>query len=338
VRVSADAERRLIYDALVQQGVTEPAAAVQAEWLVEADLRGHPSHGVQRLPVLIERTRRGLANGSADPDLRWTREASLVVDGDRGLGPWVASLALSALIARVATTGVAAAAIRNANHLGLLSLYVERAAQQEVVCLTLTTSEALVHPWGGVEPLVGTNPIAVGVPARPQPLVFDMATSEISMGKVLDHRRRGADLSEGWAIDAAGRPTTDPARVAALTPFGGAKGYALGLSLGVLVALLTSTPMGTDVAGTLDTEYHPTKGDLLVCFSPDCFGATGTAAVAAYLEELRTSTPSPDATAVRVPGDGARQRRTRALREGIELPDSLVSELERIAGPIEALA
>lgn len=339
MRVDAERERRWIVAALEHVGVERPAADVQAEWLLEGDLRSHPSHGIQRLPVLVERVRRGLVNPAARAKLEWASDAALVVDGDAGLGPWVGSQVVAALAARAQETGVAAAAVRNAHHLGLLSLYVERAAERGLVCIALTTSEALVHPWGGARALIGTNPIAIGVPARPEPFVLDMATSEVSMGKVLAHRNRGEALEPGWAIDADGEPTDDPASVAALTPFGGAKGYGLGLGFELVVSILSGTALGTDVRGTLDVEHPPSKGDIFICVSPERFGVGDEALgrVERYLGELRGSS-GPGAPPVAVPGDGARSRRQKALREGIELPDELVGQLRPLMPTAEVFA
>jgi L-2-hydroxycarboxylate dehydrogenase (NAD+) len=329
VRLGFPQARRVIREALVHEGVTPEAAELQAHWLVEAELRGHASHGIQRLPVLLERTRRRLIDPAATPRLDWISDSAIVVEGNRALGPWVGVQAVDALSERAPETGVAVAAVRNANHLGLLSLYVERAAEAGLIGVALTTSEALVHPWGGSEALVGTNPIAVGVPASPHPFVVDMATSEISMGKVLAHRHHQTPLDPRWAVDSRGRPTTDPSAVAALSPFGGAKGYGLALAFELLVATLSATALGTRVTGTLDVEHPATKGDLFVCFAPARFGESDAtrAAVDDYLEELRRSPAVDASTPVAVPGDRARARREAALREGINLPHELVAEL-----------
>lgn len=334
MRISAERERRLIVTALTEAGVARAAAGAQADWLVEADLRGHPSHGIQRLPVLVERVRRELVNPTASPRLDWATESALLVDGDAGLGPWAGLKAMTALIERTPDTGVTVAAMRNAHHLGLLSLYVERAAARGLIGLALTTSEALVHPWGGARALIGTNPIAVAIPARPAAFVLDMATSEVSMGKVIAADQRGDSLEPGWAIDSDGQPTDDPARVTALTPFGGAKGYGLGLAIELLVGVLSRTALGEGVLGTLDVEHPPTKGDLFVCLAPERFGVAEELedTVDGYLAEVRRS--SARGGRVSIPGDGARRRRAKAMRDGVELPEALVDQLrELVPGP-----
>jgi LDH2 family malate/lactate/ureidoglycolate dehydrogenase len=210
------------------------------------------------------------------------------------------------------------AAIRNNNHIGMLALYAEKVAENGQVLIALTTSEALVHPWGGRTAMIGTNPIAIGVPAKPRPYVFDMATSLVSMGQVHDYANRGQALEPGWALDADGEPTTDAAaaRKGAIAPFGGAKGYALGLSIEVLVAALTASAIGRDVVGTLDSSQPCNKGDVFIVLEP---AENVAVAITDYLHALRASPPASVARPVTVPGDRAHATRERNIANGIEV-------------------
>src|ERR1700722_701684 len=241
---------------LVAHGVPEPFARIQAELLLEAQMRGYASHGLLRLPRIIERIINGVTAPAAMGRHEWLSDAFLRVDGERGLGPVVAISALDALRARVRHSGIAIAAIRNSNHLGMLAWYGESVAQDGLILIAATTSEALVHPWGGKRALLSTNPLCIAVPATPEPLVLDMATSLVSMGRIHDHANRGEPIPEGWALDADGNPTTDAAaaKSGAIAPFGGAKGYALGLALELLVMSLAGSAIGTAVHGTLDSQ------------------------------------------------------------------------------------
>jgi LDH2 family malate/lactate/ureidoglycolate dehydrogenase len=258
------------------------------------------------------------------------------VDGHGGLGPPTARRAVEELLGRVGETGVAVAAVRNANHLGMLAPYVESMASAGVVGIALTTSEALVHPWGGTRALVGTNPLAVAVPVPgDDPVVLDMATGQVSRGKVLDHAARGLPLAPGDAVDAAGVPTTDAAAAVdgAISPFGGAKGYALGLVLEVLVATLTRSALGEDVRGTLDPTDPPTKGDLFIAMDPSVFGP-GTAPVAEYLAALRDAAPAPGHDRVLVPGDRARATRAANLAAGVPVSHVTWARAQDIAADV----
>jgi L-2-hydroxycarboxylate dehydrogenase (NAD+) len=319
--------RELVCEILVAHEVPPEAAGVQSDLLIAAELRGHPSHGVLRLRRIVERLRAGVTDPRAAGAHEWTGTALLEVDGQQGLGPVVAMSALTAVRERAKTTGVASAVIRHNSHLGMLGWYVERIAREGQIAIATCTSEALVHPWGGRRALIGTNPIAIGVPAAPEPLVFDMATGLVSMGKIHDHANRGLPLRPGWAVDADGEPTTD-ARAAidgAIAPFGEAKGYALGLSLEVLIATLTSSATGTGVRGTLDSDRPSSKGDVFIVF--DQPAAEVVDAIGEYLQSIRDTEPAPGGTAVLVPGDRARMRRELTLERGIEVADEVWKDL-----------
>ncbi|GAA3731208.1 Ldh family oxidoreductase [Plantactinospora mayteni] len=321
--------RRMVREILHAHDVPEPAAQLQSDLLIAAELRGHPSHGVLRLRRIVERIRAGVADPRATGRHEWAGTALLRVDGEQGLGPVVAMSALDAVQERARSTGVAAAVIRHNNHLGMLGWYVEQVARAGQVAVATCTSEALVHPWGGRHAMIGTNPIAIGVPARPHPLVLDMATGLVSMGKIHDYANRGLPLPPGWALDAAGEPTTD-ARAAtggSIAPFGDAKGYALALSLEVLVATLTASETGTAVRGTLDSDRPSTKGDLFLVFDrpPEAVRES----IGAYLQAVRDAEPSGDVP-VQVPGDRSRLRSELTLAQGIEIADEVWRHLSTL--------
>lgn len=319
--------REIVPGILLANEVPESAALVQTETLIAAEIRGHPSHGVLRLRRIVERIRAGVADPRAAGRHKWAGTALLEVDGQHGLGPVVAMAAIAAITERARTTGVAAAVVRNNNHLGMLGWYVEHIARGGQPGIVTCTSEALVHPWGGRRAMIGTNPLAIGVPAEPDPLVLDMATGMVSMGRIHDHAQRDLPLPDGWALDDAGEPTTD-ARAAidgSIAPFGGAKGYALGLSLEVLVASLTASALGTDVRGTLDSGRPSTKGDAFIVFGPAGEGRAD--AIGAYLQAVRDTEPATGDRPVTVPGDGARIRSETALGRGIEVSDQVWNDL-----------
>ena len=252
----------LVRSLLAQRGTPERYAALQADVLVEAELKGHPSHGLQRLPRLLARMDRGLLNPSASGQSHWRSDAVLVVEGEQGLGPVVAMQALHQLHQRAASTGIALAAIRNSNHLGMLAWYVEHIAARGCIGIVFSSSEALVHPHGGTRAFLGTNPFAIAVPTAGRPLVLDASTSMVSMGKIHHYAASGRPLPEGWARDREGHPTTDAARAmhGAIAPFGGAKGYGLGIAIELLIAALAGSALAPNVRGTLDADALCNKG------------------------------------------------------------------------------
>jgi LDH2 family malate/lactate/ureidoglycolate dehydrogenase len=183
--------------------------------------------------------------------------------------------------------------------------------------------------------MVGTNPIGISVPSTADPLVLDMSTASVSMGKVLEQAGRQGSIPLGWAIDRHGNPTTDPTEASsgAISPFGGAKGYALGIAFEALVAVLTQSALGTGVKGTLDNDQVCSKGDVFLSISIDRLGLrSALPGLTAYLDEVRASGASPGAVAV--PGDRARFIRQRRLAAGVPLHSDVwaqVLELHREA-------
>jgi L-2-hydroxycarboxylate dehydrogenase (NAD+) len=332
--VSAEDVRATINQVLLKLGASEREASIQADVLTEADLRGHPSHGLLRLPVMVARIKTQLIRVNADPDYTWTAESVLSVDGKDGLGPFVAETAHERAIPVLREKGIVAVAIRNSSHLGMIGYYCEKRAREGFVCIAMTESEALVHPHGGTKALVGTNPIAIGIPSEPAPFVFDMATSTSAFGKIYASKHRGESIPANWAIDAEGNPTTNPdaALKGSLTPLAGPKGYGLGISIGILAGLLPGAEIGRAVFGTLDTEFRCTKGDLFLLLNPAAFpgGHALAAQVAAYLDEIRNSPPQQNFEKVIVPGDRARSVRAERMRTGIPLPKGVWLAAEKL--------
>jgi L-2-hydroxycarboxylate dehydrogenase (NAD+) len=334
VVVSSEDERAIIVHVLGRLGANERERSIQADVLTEADLRGHHSHGLQRLPVLAARIKNRLIRVDVDPDYVWTADSVLSVDGKEGLGPFVAESAHERAKTALGQRGIVAVAIRHSSHIGMIGYYCEKRAREGLICIAMTESEALVHPHGGTKALVGTNPIAIGIPSDDAPFVFDMATSTSAIGKIYASKHRGERIPLGWAIDAEGHPTTDPAAAlkGSLAPAAGPKGYGLGISIGILAGLLPGGEIGRLVLGTLDTESRCTKGDFFLLLNPAAFagGPALASRVAAYLDELRHSPPQKGSESVIVPGDRARKLREERLHSGIPLPKEVWLAAERL--------
>ncbi len=320
--------RELAMAACGNAGIPLAHARLQVDLLMEAELRGRASHGLLRLPRIIERIANGVADPAAMGKHSWLG-ARLDVDGQMGLGPVIAVNAIDAMTACLDTHGVCAAAISNNNHLGMLAWYAEQVANRGKVLVALSTSEALVHPWGGRRAMLGTNPIAIGVPTAAGPFVLDMATSLVAMGAVHDHANRSVPLPLGWALDENGDPTTDAerAKAGALAPFGEAKGYALGLAIELLVTAMTGSAIGRDIRGTLNSDRICNKGDLFVLLDPSRQGDL-LKRLAEFLDEVRQSG---DGRPVLVPGDRAHDTRSASLANGLSIPAALRDRLEALA-------
>ncbi len=312
---------------LAAENVPAQNAALQRDLLLDAEMRGIASHGLLRLPRVVERIRNGVANVTTTGRHDWTSPGFLKVDGQQGLGPVVAQAAIDALMERVATQGVAIAAIANSNHIGMLGFYADRVAAAGKCLIALSTSEALVHPWGGRRAMIGTNPIAIGLPTGDGIFMMDTATSIVSMGEIHDHANRGAPIPPGWALDGDGGTTTDAAaaRDGAIAPFGGPKGYALGLAFELLLTGLAGSAIGRDVKGTLDDTEPCTKADLFIVIDQPM------TSVSHFVDLLRQEAPAEGFEGVRIPGERGRDLRRRALEGGLHIADVTWSRLQNLA-------
>jgi L-2-hydroxycarboxylate dehydrogenase (NAD+) len=313
------------------QGITADDGRLTAEVLVSADARGKHSHGLLRLPRFV----RGVEHGNVDPegDVEVVRErgGAAALDGGSRLGPVVASAAAGEAMDRAERHGVGAVGVRNANHLGMLGYYTDQIREAGLVGVAMTNTEPAMPPHGGAEPILGTNPVAVGLPTDP-PFNLDMSTSAIARGTVLHMRETGEDLPKGVALDADGEPTTDPdaALDGTILPFGGPKGSGLAVAVEVLAGGLVGAAMGTDVTGTYHTEDPCTKGDLFLALDPSVLGGDGFAERAsAFLRRLKATDTAAGVDEIRLPGERSVERDRTA--ETVEVEDDLWSEVRDLA-------
>ncbi len=208
--------------------------------LVEANLQGVDSHGVARLPFYVRRMAKGLINPRPRPRVVRARGACTLLDADNGLGVLVGQQAMDRAVRQARRFGLATVVVRDSNHYGAAGIHCQRAAASGLIGLSTSNGEACLPPWGGRRPFFSNNPFALAAPARRFPVVVDFATSVATRGTLMLARQTGTPIPDGWALDAEGRPTTDPAAASSgsLLPIAGPKGYALAMALEVPYGLL----------------------------------------------------------------------------------------------------
>ncbi len=306
--------------------VPDDIAHVVASALVDANLAGHDSHGVIRIPDYVEGIRRDTVRPAARPRVLMQRAATALISGEWGFGQPAGIAAIDEAVARVQTYGVAAVGIVRCNHLGRVGAYVEQAAAAGCAATVWVGGFGRWRavPYGGSRPALGTNPLAAGFPVRGEdPVVVDMATTAVAVGKIMVAHAAKKDLPPGSIVDKQGRPTTDPAdffQGGALLPFGAHKGY----SLAVLSELLGQALTGADTHGTDggggDVYRH--SGALFFVIDIGAFRPAEEAKAAAerIADRLRAIPPAAGFERVYTPGEPeARTRRERGPA-GIELP------------------
>jgi L-2-hydroxycarboxylate dehydrogenase (NAD+) len=290
--------RDLMERLLGAAGCTEVNAREAAEVFLEADLRGIGLQGLDHLFTMIEDLDHGAIDGAGRPEIVKEGAATAVVDGNRGPGQPGGVFATDLAI---------------------------RMARAGVVGLVFSAAASLVHPHGGVERKLGTNPLAVAVPtAGEDPFLFDMATSTLSASRIRQAAYHGEHVPAGSGVDAEGRSTTEAAGIesGAIAPLAGHKGFGLGLCVALLSGPLVGGELGAALDGWL-VEGGPKgrRGHLFMAIDPASFGDAGLfrQAASAYLDEVRASRTAPGVEAVRIPGERTHARRARSLSDGIEM-------------------
>jgi L-2-hydroxycarboxylate dehydrogenase (NAD+) len=293
---------------------------------------------VIRLPQYARRIRAGGIN--LNPDIKVVRErpGMAVLDGDNGMGHLVMQRAAELAIEKARLCGIGWAGSRFSNHAGPASLYARMPLAHDMIGLYFAVGNANhLPPWGGLDMLLSTNPIAVAVPAGDEPpVVLDMATTVAAYGKVKAKAQRGEPMPVGWMIDRFGQPLTDPKRAEEgfLMPIGGYKGYGLSLIVGLLAGTLNGAAMGKDVIDFNHDDTTTTNtGQAVMAIDLSAFGdvADFKARVDRLVRDLRSSERMPGVERIWLPGEQSHARRAANERDGIPLPSALLKQLDTFA-------
>ena len=338
ILVQFDALKTFIARALEANGLSPEHANKVALLMAQADLQGSDGHGVIRLPQYVKRIRAGGINVKPQIKVVQDKAAMAVVDGDNGMGHLVVSHAVELAIKKAADAGVAWVGTRNSNHAGPASLYARMPIEHDMIGLYFAVGNANhLPPWGGMDMLLSTNPIAAGIPAGSEPaVVLDMATTVAAYGKVKAKAKRGETMPEGWMIDRQGRPLTDPNRAdeGFLLPIGGHKGYGLALIVGLLAGTLQGASMGKEVVDFNKDHVTPTNtGQAILVIDLKAFGEPGffKGAVDQLVKDLRGSERLPGVERVWLPGEQSHAKRIAYAKQGIPLAPVLVADLNALA-------
>ncbi|MCZ2257620.1 ureidoglycolate dehydrogenase [Sporosarcina sp. G11-34] len=321
----------LIKTKLNKAGLTEDHAEGVADVLVHADARGVHSHGAMRVEYYAERIAKGGINTSPVFKFEKTGPASAIYDGDNGVGHVVADLAMDEAIKMAKETGIAIVGVRRISHSGALSYFVEKAANENLIGISLCQSDPMVVPYGGAEPYYGTNPIAFAAPGNgDDKILFDMATTVQAWGKILHARSKNEPISDTWAVDGNGEPTTDPFAVNALLPIAGPKGYGLMMMVDVLSGILLGLPFGNKVSSMYeDLTEHRNLGQLHIVINPEYFtGLTNfKQSITNTMTDLNNIKPAPGFDQVSYPGQRSAAREKENEKNGIDIVDDVYNYL-----------
>jgi uncharacterized oxidoreductase len=331
----------------VAAGCEPREASVVADHLVQANLTGHDSHGVIRTPIYVRWLNEEKVVANQRLSVVFENDAIAVVDGNMGLGQSIAEQAMTLAIQKVKRSGVAVIAIRNCGHVGRVGHWAEMLVGAGLVSLHfVNTSGAglLVAPHGGISRRLSANPVAAGIPvAGGEPIIFDISTSSVAEGKLKVAFNKGVPAPDGCIIDAQGKPTTDP-RVfygdppGAILPFGGYKGYGLGLVAEIMAGALTGS--GCSKPGKNRLE----QGMLSIVLDPVMFQVQDQFLddVKCFIDFVKSSEKASPTSEILVPGDVERRNRAERLARGIELDENTWRQIatcaESLGVPTELIA
>ena len=334
--------KAFIHDALTKLDLPDSDAMTVAALMAEADLQGSDGHGVSRLPQYARRIKAGGFN--VRPSIRVVREqaATALLNGDNGMGHLVMKRAAEIAIEKARRTGIAWVSSQFSNHAGPASLYATMPLAHDMIGLYFAVGNANhLPPWGGLDMLLSTNPIAAAIPAGDEkPIVLDMATTVAAYGKVKTKALRGETMPEGWMIDREGKPLTDPKRAdeGMLLPLGGMeagyKGYGLAMIIGLLAGTLGGAAMGREVIDFNHDDSSVTNtGQAIAAIDISAFGdvAVFKTSVDALVRDFRNSKRMPSVERIYVPGEHSHATRLARARDGIPIAPALMRGLDRVA-------
>ncbi|HLZ65493.1 MAG TPA: Ldh family oxidoreductase [Aliidongia sp.] len=339
-RLSPDRLRDFATAAYEKVGMPPEDARLTADTLVQADLWGHQSHGLMRLPWYVARLKAGTAKPIAAPEWVVDVGAVGVIDGHDGMGQVVTALAARDVIRRAKAHGIGAVAVRNSNHFGTAMYFTLMAPPEGCIMFLSTNASPAMAPWGGRQKSVGNNPWSWAAPAgRHAPLVLDIANTAVARGKIYLARQRGIAIPDGWAVDARGVPTTDPEAALAgiIQPMAGHKGYAISVVMDMLSGVLTGSGFGPAVFGPYQAERRSNAGHLLIALDVRVFQPL--AAFETRMEEMIAGlkgAPLADGTdEIFYPGEIEARNDGLNRGRGLALPADTQADLARLAAELD---
>lgn len=320
----------------VSTGMSEPDAHLAADTLVQSDLWGHQSHGLLRLAWYYARLRSGAMKASAEIKLLVDAKAIAVLDGCDAVGQVVAKRALEESIARAKAHSVGVVSVRNSNHFGTCMYFTRMGAAQGCITILMSNAGPTMAPWGGMQKKIGTNPWSIAVPGgKHGAVVMDMANSGVARGKIYLAEKRRQPIPNDWAIDAQGRPTTDPKAAIAgfILPMAGHKGYVMGVMVDILSGVLSGSSFLDQVHGPYDPVNRSGAGHFLVSLSVDAFQplAEFEQRIDEYITSLKDVPLAQGHSQIYYPGEMENLADAQNRKQGLLLPRDTLASLVEVA-------
>ncbi|UTB33657.1 MAG: L-sulfolactate dehydrogenase [Methanobacterium sp. ERen5] len=329
MNITAEQERSIITGILKCMKVSDEDASIVADVTVDADLKGFSSHGIGRFPQYIKGLKAGTIDPEAELSIENETDSMALINGNHKFGHVVTYTAMEIAINNAKKNGIGMVGVHDSNHFGVAGYYSDMAIMNDMIGMVIANTEPAVAPIGGKVPIIGTNPVAIGIPSNKNYVSVDMATSASARGKLLEAKRKGEKIPENVALDADGNPTIDPeeALKGSILPFGAHKGYALSFMIEILAGPLVRAAFGKQVTGTADPNAMCTKGDLVMAIDPSKFSDLEEfkEQVDDFVEEIRNSGN------VFIPGDMEVKNIKDRKENGISIDDTLMGQIKDIS-------
>ena len=345
-RVSYEKLQQFCVEVFKGYGFTQQQAQQITEVLLEADLSGIESHGIQRLIRYHKEITEGLVKIDAMPEVVFETPLSAVIEGNDAMGQLLGVEAMQMAIDKAKAHGFGMVTVRNSNHYGIAGFYTKMAAKEKLIGLSMTNTEAIMVPTFGRQAMIGTNPIAFAMPADPTDFSFDAATTVVPRGKLEVYAKRGNGIPMGWALDENGNDSSDADRVlgniihktgGGILPLGGYgelnggyKGYGYGMLCEIATAILSG--------GTTSNYIYKTPGraNIAHCFIALDYGMFGDKQtiekdLSTFMQELRDSNKAEDCDRIYTHGEKETESKSRVMANGVSLNEKTYAEMQMIA-------
>jgi len=321
------------FEILIRMGETEENAHIASGILVNADMRGISTHGVNLLRMVHNRVKAGMLRLPTRTTIVEDRNGTTVMDGNNGLGQVSAFHCLELTMEKAKKYGLSMVLLRKTNNIGALGYYTSVAARKGLIQVLMTNGNPSMAPYGAAEPFFGTNPISIGIPAKgDRPVFLDMSSSVVARGKIRLASLKGEKIPEGWALDENGEPTTDPKKAlrGCMLPLGGPKGSGLAMMVDILSGVLSGSSYSKAIKSFHALEGPTGVGACFIGIDPDRFMPAEHfyTLVQRYVEEMKGLKRQKGFAEILAPGELELNREESSSREGIEVPDEVIRELD----------
>ena len=329
-------------ECLNKAGVKPEEAKLITDTMLVADARGIHSHGFIRLPIYVERIKKGFINIDADIKAIKENQSLTLMDGDYGPGQVVGKKAMEKSIEKAKETGIGVTVIRNSNHFGIAAYYASMATQENMIGIAISNVEPLMPAIGGAEKIIGNNPIAIAAPTTEgnDPIVLDMALSNVPLGKILVASAKGEAIPQGWGVDSNGESTTDPDEVlngGFLYPVGGPKGFGLALLTEMLTGVLSGGQYSKTISSMYDLQKKQSISYFMLAIDISFFlpGEEYTTRVKDIISFVKDTKKANGVEETYLPGEIEFLREKENQSKGIDIDPKVIEELRKLGEELE---